>query len=111
MPNPWDNVAAFDAAIVTDPALMPGVEDVTFIREGEPEKPISAQVFRGDNVGTDMGVSMALVMTVARTAVGGCIHKGSDRFRLAKVLGGEIVECTVAAVLSQDAGGFTLQLE
>lgn len=110
MPSPWDTIIAFDAAIVTSSALMPGVEDVVYITGDGSEIPMSAQVFRGDNPGNDIGVSLGIVVVISRALVP-IVHKGSDRVRLAKKLGEDPVPCTVAAVLSQDVGGFTLQLE
>lgn len=110
MSNPYDDILASDAAIFIDPALMPGVETITYEGEDGVAVPITAQVFRGVPVESGVGVSLAIRIVVSRSLVP-AVNESMDKFTLAKAVGGEPEAMTVAQIVTQDAGMYELELE
>lgn len=106
----FDDILASDAAIFTDPTLMPGVETITYTPSEGDEKTITAQVFRAVPVMTEMGPSKVVRIIVNRADVP-VVTKNVDRVGVSLRVGETANEFVVSEIINQDAGAFELQLE
>lgn len=110
-----DDIMAMDGSYVVDSDLMPGVESITYTPASGSPVAINAQVFRAlpqDVTGSEILSTPMLKIWIRRHVTEGrlTIDLGGDNVTVAIRMGGTPESVPVAAIESEDAGGFMLRL-